>query len=138
VIFNILIHPTPHAKVSPYEFSGEVVEEHGRWLVNRLYTIAIFNRVTKKTHEIGPADFAAPAPSATPTGHATLGNLGLLPIVGILALVLLVPLGFGGIAVVRARRWRRHVRESGGGELPPLPSSYLRARAEREKSGTRH
>jgi hypothetical protein len=139
VILNILIHPTPGAKVSPYEFSGEVVERNGHWLVNRLYTIAIFNRPTKTTHEIGPADFAAPAPGgATPSGHATLGRAGIFPVVGVLLLVLLVPLSVAGIALVRARRWRRQVRAAGHTDLPPLPKRYLRERSERPESASRH
>jgi hypothetical protein len=126
VIFNILIHPTSGAKVAPYEFSGEMVKEHGRWLVNRLYTIAIFNRVTKTTHEIGPADFAAPPASPTPRGKARLGAFGLIPLFGLLALGLLVPLGFAGAALVRARRWKRQVQVSARTELPPLPSTFAK------------
>jgi hypothetical protein len=139
VIFNILIHPTRGAKVAPYEFSGEMVLRNGHWLVNRLYTIAIFNRVTRTTHEIGPADFAAPAPSGTaPSGSAALGAVGLAPLFGVLGLGLLVVLAFGVVALVRARRWRRLVRETGRTELPPLPKSYLRDRSERPETLSRH
>ena len=137
VVFNILLHPTPGADVSSYEFSGEMVENGDRWLVNRLYTIAVFNRVTKTTHEIGPADFAAPPPGPTPNGHAALGDVGLLPVVGLLALVLLVPLGFGAVALRRHRRWRRHVRSTAATELPPLPQGYLRDRSERPETLSR-
>ena len=127
------------AKVSPYEFSGEAIERNGRWLVNRLYTIAIFNRVTKTTHEIGPADFSAPAPSqATPADKPGVGRIGIVPVISLLGLILLVPLSFGGIAFVRARRWRRHVRATTGTELPPLPERYLRERSERLESASRH
>ncbi|HZQ80790.1 MAG TPA: hypothetical protein VFB25_02315 [Gaiellaceae bacterium] len=138
VIFNILIHPTAGAQVAPYEFSGEMIKRDGKWLVNRLYTIAIFNRVTKTTHEIGPADFAAPPPSSTPHARAVLGGFGLLPIVALLGLVLLVPAGFGAIALVRARRWRRQSRASRGSELPPLPASYLRQHPEQSESLSPH
>lgn len=135
VIFNILIHPRHGSKLAPYEFSGEMVKQNGRWLVNRLYTIAIFNRVTKTTHEIGPADFAAPAPSApAPAAKPRLGKIGLLPIVGILALIVLIPLLLGGIALVRARRWRRQIRASARTEMPPLPRSLR----EPQESTTRH
>jgi len=125
VIFNLLLHAQPSSHLGSYVFSGEVVKQGGRWLVNRVYTIAIMNPVTNKTHEIGPADFVAPPPtSQTPnTGKSTL-SVGILPIVGILALVLLIPLSFGLIALVRARRWKRMVRSTSGTELPPLPSGY--------------
>ena len=105
-------------------FSGQVVKQGNQWLVNRIYTIAIMNPVTKKTHEVGPADFVAPPPSSqTPNGKSTI-KVGILPVVGILALILLIPLSFGVIALVRARRWKRMVRASSKTELPPLPSSY--------------
>lgn len=138
VIFNLLVHPTAGAKVSPYEFSGEAVEQNGHWLMNRLYTIAIFNRVTKTTHEIGPADFSAPAPSQTTAAdHATVGRIGIAPVLGLLGLILVVPLSFGAIALVRARRWRRYVRATTATDLPPLPERYLRERSERENSLSR-
>ena len=125
VIFNLLLHAQPSSHLGSYVFSGEVVKQGGRWLVNRVYTIAVMNPVTNQTHEIGPADFAAPPPtSRTPdTGKTTLG-VGIVPVVGILALVLLIPLSFGLIALVRARRWKRLVRSTSGTELPPLPSGY--------------
>ena len=95
-----------------------------RWLVNRIYTIAIMNPVTKTTHEVGPADFFAPPPtSQTPNGKSTM-RLGIVPVVSILGLVLLIPISFGVIALLRARRWRRMVQAGSRNELPPLPSSY--------------
>ncbi len=124
VVLNLLVHAQPSSHLGSYVFSGEVVKQGNRWLVNRIYTIAIMNPVTKKTHEIGPADFVAPPPaSQTPNTKSTIG-VGILPVVSILALVLLIPLSFGVIALVRARRWRRMVRASSRTELPPLPSSY--------------
>jgi hypothetical protein len=124
VVFNLLLHARPASHLGSYVFSGEMVKQGNQWLVNRIYTIAIMNPVTKKTHEVGPADFAAPPPaSQTPTNKSTIGA-AILPVVSILALILLVPLSFGAVALVRARRWRRLVRERSGTELPPLPSGY--------------
>jgi hypothetical protein len=124
VVFNLLVHAQPTSGLGSYVFSGEVVKQGNQWLVNRIYTIAIMNPVTKKTHEVGPADFVAPPPSSrTPNGKSTI-KVGILPVVGILALILLIPLSFGVIALVRARRWKRMVRASSKTELPPLPSSY--------------
>jgi hypothetical protein len=122
VVFNLLLHPKAHSGRSPTVFSGQVVKEHGRWLVNRLYTMAIM-----KTHEVGPADFAAPGTSAQPpAGKPLLKRAALLPIVALLALVLLIPLSFGVLAFVRTLRWRRQVRANGRNELPPLPDAYRR------------
>ena len=124
VVFNLLVHAQPTSHLGSYVFSGEVVKRGDQWLVNRIYTIAIMNPVTKKTHEVGPADFVAPPPtSQTPNGKSTI-RVGILPVVGILALILLIPLSFGVIALLRARRWKRLVRASSRTELPPLPSSY--------------
>ena len=73
VVFNLLVHAQPTSHLGSYVFSGEVVKRGDQWLVNRIYTIAIMNPVTKKTHEVGPADFVAPPPSSqTPNGKSTL------------------------------------------------------------------
>jgi hypothetical protein len=122
VIFNLLVHPKPHTKAFTSVFSGEVVKVGGRWLVNRLYTIAVMPPITRTTHEIGPADFAAPPASPPQATKAVLGPLGILPVVMLLSLSVLLPVTLGGVALVRARRFRK---ASGGGmrrELPPLPS----------------
>ena len=128
VIFNLLVHPAKGWKAAPYVFSGEVVKQDGRWLVNRLYTIAIMNPVTKTNHEWGPADFAAP-PTASGNGDrptSKIGTLGWLPILGILAAVVILPASLGAVALVRARRFRRAVRASRGTEMPALPARYRR------------
>lgn len=136
VTLNILVHPRNPKTTGTEVFSLQVVKAHGRWLVNRIYTIAVMNPPTRAatvTHELGPADFASPPPTfrnhstSSPGGHSLL-----LPVVGILALIFLIPLSLGGIALVRARRWRRSLRQSGRTELPPLPSTY-RGPAEEQK-----
>jgi hypothetical protein len=124
VVFNLLVHAQPSSHLGSYVFSGQMVKRGDQWLVNRIYTIAVMNPVTKKTHEIGPADFVAPPPtSRTPNNEPTIG-IGILPVILILSLVLLIPLSFGVVALMRARRWRRMVRSSSRSELPPLPSGY--------------
>jgi hypothetical protein len=126
VIFNLALHPRRGAAEPPTVFSGQVVKQHGRWLVNRMYPISLEYKVTRTTHEIGPADFGAGAVyHPPPPDKARWGGLGIVPIVAILALVLLIPATLGGIAIVRARRWRRHVRQNQT-TLPPLPSTYRR------------
>jgi hypothetical protein len=134
VIFNLLVHAQPSSQLGSYVFSGEMVKQRDRWLVNRIYTIAIMNPVTKKTHEIGPADFVAPPPSSqTPNGKSTNG-IGIVPVLAILALILLIPLTFGVVALLRARRWKRMVRAGARTELPPLPSGYLADKTEPQQT----
>jgi hypothetical protein len=136
VVLNILVHPKNPHTIGTWVFSVDVVKTKSRWLVNRIYTIAVMNppvRPATVTHELGPADYAAPPPtSRTAATKSPSSHSYLLPVVGIFALVLLVPLALGAGALVRARRWRRTVKASGRTELPPLPSSY-RSEADEQK-----
>ena len=136
VVLNVLVHPKNPQKLGTWVFSIEVVKSKSRWLVNRIYTIAVMNppvRPATVTHELGPADYAAPPPTSR-TSHDTSpsSHSFLLPVIAIFAVVLLIPLALGGVALLRARRWRRAVRASGRTELPPLPPSY-RGGAEEQK-----
>jgi hypothetical protein len=128
VVLNILVHPKDPKKLGTWVFSVQVVKSKSRWLVNRIYTIAVMNppvRPATVTHELGPADYAAPPPvSRTAATKSPSSHSYLLPVAAIFLVVLLVPLTLGGVALVRARRWKRTVRRSGRTELPPLPSSY--------------
>jgi hypothetical protein len=137
VIFNLLLHPIRRS-TGLYVFSGQVVKRGRRWLVNRLYTIAIMKPPTRSgLHEVGPADFAAQGSQQVAPSKGLLGSIGIAPAVSVLALAFLLPLSLGVIALVRARRWRRRVRSSGRTELPPLPSGYLRPTEKpREPTGT--
>jgi hypothetical protein len=126
VTLSLLVHPKPGSRdLGDYTFAVQTIRSHGRWLVNRLYTIAINQPVRNGKHEVGPADFQAPSGSAGPSpSKPRLGSSWLLPIVGILAAAFVIPLGIGGTVFVRSRRRRRrHGPES----LPPLPSSYRRS-----------
>jgi hypothetical protein len=137
VVFNLIVHPRPGFKLATYVLSGQVVKQHGQWLVNRLYPISIENPVTRTTHEIGPADFAAPSSR----GPADVGHTRpkwIIPGLVLFSLVLLVPLVLGAGALVRARRWKQQVRASGRTELPPLPSSYRRESTEASQKLVRH
>lgn len=126
VIFNIVLHPAKSSKLASYEFSGEVVKAHDRWLVNRLYTIAIFNKPTKNhpMAEVGPADFAAGgSPGSNSTPDKTDHPSRIVPVLIILALIALIPLGLGLVAVRRAIRWRRRTRARDHA-IPTLPARY--------------
>lgn len=132
VDFNLLVHPKHGNNGSSEVFSGQMIKRNGRWLVNGLYTIAVFARPDKHgRHELGPADFAAGAgssqgsQSAAPptTGKGRLGTTWLLVAGGVVLVVLLVPLGFLGVSAVRSRRARKRYVRSEPRTLPPLPRS---------------
>jgi hypothetical protein len=133
VDFNLLIHPQRgHGpKGSSEVFSGQMLKHGGRWLVNGLYTVAVFARPTKTgRHEVGPADFAAGGAAQSsgsappPSGHsASLGTKWLLVAGGAVLLALLFPLGLGVVSVVKSRRARRRYARPEPRTLPPLPRS---------------
>lgn len=125
VTLSLLVHPkSGSGDLGDYTFAVQAIRQHGHWVINRLYTIAINHPVRNGKHEIGPADFQAPSGSSGPTPtKPRLGSSWLLPIVGLLSLAFVIPLTVGGTLFVRSRRRRRHrVQES----LPPLPSSSRR------------
>jgi len=109
VLFNILLHPRPKVIIPSYEFSGQVIRHGTGWRVNRLYTIATFSHPSaKRTQVVGPNDFAAPASSPSPsTNHARLSRVYALPLFLIFGGVILFPLGFGAVAFLRGRRFKR-------------------------------
>lgn len=131
VDFNLLVHPRKGAHLGSYVFAGQMVERGGRWLVNRFYTTAIMNPVRGSQHEFGPADVGASQSLAAPP-PAKPHRFGLVPVLVILALVLLVPLGLGVVAFVRARRFKRRARAARRRDLPPLPPLPGAAPRERE------
>lgn len=111
VVFNILLHPQAGHKIPSYELSGQVIRHGTGWRVNRLYTIATFSHPSAKTTRVvGPNDFAASSGSPSPaTQHARLSRWYSLPLFLIFGAVILIPLGFGAMAVVRGRRFKRAV-----------------------------
>jgi hypothetical protein len=146
VDFNLLVHPKRGAKESSWVFSGEMTKRHGRWVVNGLYTIAVMARPDKHgRHEVGPADFAAGAAAQSgenggppPTGRGGLGKMWLAVIGGVILLVLLFPLGFGFVSLIRSRRARRNYRSSASQSLPPLPRSIRSSSGGGGVGGQRH
>lgn len=119
VEFDILVEPRPHTRRGSWVFSGEVIRQHSHWLVNRFYTTAEMQPVRGSQHEIGPADFSAPAAAAgvPTTGKGRLRGIWLLAIAGVLGLALLFPIAFGITTVVRNRARRAGTNRA----LPPLP-----------------
>ena len=55
------VHAQPASHLGSYVFSGQVVKQGDQWLVNRIYTIAIMNPVTKKTARGRPGGLRRPA-----------------------------------------------------------------------------
>jgi hypothetical protein len=124
VTLSLLVHPKAGSgDLGDYTFSVQAIRRGSRWLVNRIYTIAINHPVRNGKHEIGPADFQAPSSSGSPApvSKPRLGSSWLLPIVALLSLAFVVPLTVGGVVLVRSRRRRRRYADE---SLPPLPSSY--------------
>lgn len=127
VTLSLLVHPRPGTgDLGDYTFSVQAIKRGDRWLVNRIYTIAINHPVRNGKHEIGPADFGAPSvaarsPDSGPTAKPRLGSSWLALLIGLLSLAFVIPLAVGGVILVRSRRARRRRGEE---SLPPLPSSH--------------
>jgi hypothetical protein len=133
VVFNLLVHPLHGARTSAWVFSGEMVKRGGRWLVNRLYTIATLEPPTKHgRREVGPADFAAGSVRSgpPPVAKAALGKTWLAAVAALVGLAVLFPVGFGLVSLLRTGRRRRRERRVADRTLPPLPRRTLGARPE--------
>ena len=120
VVFNLLVHPTKgHEDMGDYTFAVQTIRRHGKWLVNRLYTIAINRKPKGGLREVGPADFGAQGTGrAPPTKNPTLGQSWFLPVLFGLIAALGAPFLVGGFLFVRnLRRRRRRARE----QLSTLP-----------------
>jgi hypothetical protein len=126
VTLSLLVHPATRRQIlGDYTFSVQAIRLHHRWLVNRIYTVAINHPVRGSQREIGPADFNAPsAGRGQPTGKPRLASTWLLPVVAILSVALLAPLAIGVAVFIRSRRRRRRLIAEGRTELPPLPSTF--------------
>ena len=123
VTLSLLVHPaSKKGDLGDYTFAIQTIKSHGKWLVNRLYTIAINHPVRNGKHEIGPADFGAANSYQNPTPtKPRLGSSWLAPIIGLLALALVTPLVIGSVVLVRSRRRKRGKAPE---EMPQLPTGY--------------
>ena len=94
-------------------------------------------RAATETHELGPADYAAPPAGGTSRGKVSkptfIGKKGLIPALVIIGLILSLPLVLGIVAFVRARRWKRITRENPRNTLPPLPTGYRKERGDEQE-----
>ena len=123
VVLSLLVHPKAgQEKLGDYTFAVQAIRSGGKWLINRLYTIAINHPVRNGQHEIGPADFQAPGGTAQPSqAKPRVSSSWLIPIVAILSVALVTPLVIGSVLFVRSRRRKRGLAEQ---EMPSLPSSH--------------
>jgi hypothetical protein len=145
VILDVLVHPKNAYAIGAWVFSVQVVKHKGAWLVNRIYTAAVMNPATRpatETHELGPADYAAPPSGGTSRGKAprpatAIGKKGLIPGLIIVGLILLIPLGIGLVVLYRGWRWRKLTRSNPRNTLPELPSSYRKTQEDDHELATR-
>jgi hypothetical protein len=78
----------------------------GRWLIDSFATSAVFARAHKRARILAQPDFT---PFAETRGNARLSKQWLLLPAAVLALALLVPIGFGIAHLRRSRRaWRAY------------------------------
>jgi hypothetical protein len=124
VVLDLLVHPTKgHESLGDYTFAVQAIRRQHRWLVNRLYTIAINRKPRGGLREVGPADFGAQGQGRTPPPkQPSLSQNWFLPVLFGLVGVLAAPFLIGGFFFVRNRRRRRRL----AGEMPGLPSSLRR------------
>src|SRR5919198_431320 len=114
----LMLHSRRPRKVGPIIFQVELLKRHARWLVDSFAPVATFTPIGQgPQHETGPADYAGSG-SGTDI-HAETASLNPLWIavpVALLALSLLVPLGFVIAGRIRERRAARALER-------PLPKS---------------
>jgi hypothetical protein len=120
---DLMLHSRRPRKVGPIVFQVELLKRGGRWLVDSFAPVATFTPIgVGPQHETGPADYGGSA-SGTDI-HADKGALNPLWIAvpaALLALSLLVPLGFVAVARIRDRRAARAFEATLPKTLPPLP-----------------
>jgi len=126
VTLSLIVHPVKGKEsLGDYTFAIEAIRSHKKWLVNRLYTIAINHPPRGGLREFGPADVAAQGQGRTPPAkQPSLSRSWFLPVLFGMVAVLGAPFLIGGFFFVRSRRRRRRLAAE---SLPTLPSS-LRSR----------
>ena len=120
VTLSLLVHPVKGKEgLGDYTFAVQAIRNRGRWLVNRLYTIAINHPPRGGLREFGPADLGAQGTGRTPPAkQPSLGRSWFLPVLFGLVAALAAPFLIGGFFFVRSRRRRRLRHE----EMPGLPT----------------
>ena len=119
----MMLSSTRPRKVGQIIFHGELRKHRGSWLVDSFAPVATFSPIgVGRQHETGPADYAGGSRAEVYSQEAALSPLWIVVPVGLLALVLLVPLGFVLSSRLRDRRVARVHEATLPKTLPPLPT----------------
>jgi hypothetical protein len=106
ISIDLLLQPARKERLGPLAVTAVFKQVRGRWLIDSFATSAVFARAHKRARILAQPDFT---PYAETRGSAQLSKQWLLLPAGVLALALLVPLGFGVAHVRRSRRaWREY------------------------------
>jgi hypothetical protein len=119
----MMLSSTRPRKVGQIIFHGELRKRGGSWLVDSFAPMATFSPIgVGRQHETGPADYAGGSRTDVYSQEAALSNLWIVVPLSVLALVLLVPLGFVLVSRLRDRRVARAHEATMPKTLPPLPT----------------
>lgn len=103
---DLLLQPAAKEKLGAISFTAVLRRTRGRWLIDSFVPAAIFAPEQKVPRILAQPDFA---PNPAPRGGSRLSSQWLLVPLGLLALVVLVPIGVGVAHLRRSRRaWRRY------------------------------
>jgi hypothetical protein len=119
----LMLHSRTPRKVGPIIFQVELLKRRGGWLVDSFAPVATFTPIgVGPQHETGPADYAGSGQgSDIHAQDASLSPLWIAVPAALVALSLLVPLGFVAAARIRDRRAARAIERTLPKTLPPLP-----------------
>jgi hypothetical protein len=119
----MMLSSTRPRKVGQIIFHGELRKHRGSWLVDSFAPVATFSPIgVGRQHETGPADYTGGSRAEVYSQEAALSTLWIIVPVSVLALVLLVPLGFVLVSRLRDRRVARAHEATLPKTLPPLPT----------------
>jgi hypothetical protein len=119
----MMLSSTRPRKVGQIIFHGELRKHRGSWLVDSFAPVATFSPIgVGPQHETGPADYTGGSRAEVYSQEAALSTLWIIVPVSVLALVLLVPLGFVLVSRLRDRRVARAHEATLPKTLPPLPT----------------
>jgi hypothetical protein len=103
---DLLLHPAEKEQLGPLAVTAVFKQVRGHWLIDSFVAAASFSPEHKKPRILAQPDFT---PFAETRGSAQLSKRWLFLPAGVLALALLVPLGFGVAHMRRSRRaWRAY------------------------------
>jgi hypothetical protein len=119
----LMLSSTRPKKVGQVIVHAELRRRRGNWLVDNFAPVATFTPIgVGRQHETGPADYAGGSPADTRADQAALSPLWIVVPASVIALFLLVPLGFVIASRLRDRRAARAFEALHPKTLPPLPT----------------